>query len=136
MSKLLCLCGYVIVDQTDSLPYKAYFITDEDEESFSQSTVDTIEKFVIAWKQGTLSELFGDKFVEVHLKEGEVGDYINDVIAGSYVEHSRIIYECKQCGRIWLQSRNKDEQFFPYFPEKEERGILSSIRRDRENKKN
>ncbi len=34
MSKLRCLCGHVIVDQTDYLPYKAYFIADEDEEDF------------------------------------------------------------------------------------------------------
>lgn len=132
MSKLRCLCGHVIIDQTDALPYKAYFIADEDEENFFQSTVSAIEKFVISWKQGKLSELFGDKFVEVYLKRGEVGDYINDVIAGGHSVSSRTIYECEQCGRMWIQSRNKDEEFFPYLPEKEERGILRSIRRDRE----
>jgi hypothetical protein len=30
MSKLRCTCGHVIRDQTDNLPYKAYFVPDED----------------------------------------------------------------------------------------------------------
>lgn len=30
MSKLGCVCGHVIVDQTDQIPYKASFITDVD----------------------------------------------------------------------------------------------------------
>src|ERR1700737_3712388 len=102
MSKLLCLCGHVIVDQTDSLPYKAHFIADEDEENFFQLSVSAMEKIVTAWKQGKLSELFGDKFVEVYSKDSGLGDFFNDVLAAGYFESSRVLYECEQCGRIWI----------------------------------
>ena len=133
MSKLLCLCGHMIVDQSDYLPYKADLISDQDNEIFFQSVVNAIEKFIKSWKQGTLSELYDDEFVEVYVKEGKVGDYINDVIAAGYAAYSRTIYECEQCGRIWIQSKDKNEQFFPYWPEEDERGILRSIRKDTEN---
>ena len=132
MSKLRCFCGHVIVDQTDALPYKAIFIADENDEEFSQSTLSAIEKIVIAWKQGKLSELFGEKFAEVYPKDSELRSFLNDVLAVGYSEYSRTIYECEWCGRIWLQSRDRDEEFFPYLPEKEERGILRSIRSNRE----
>ena len=34
MSKFLCICGHIIVDQTDYMPYKGTILKDEDKEEF------------------------------------------------------------------------------------------------------
>lgn len=133
MSKLRCLCGHVIVDQTDYLPYKAYFIADEDEEDFFQSAVSAIAEFVLVREQGKLEEVYGRRFVEVYSKDSGLKDFLHDTLAAGYVGSGRELYECEQCGRICIQSRDKDEQFFPYRPEKDERGMLRSIRKEAEN---
>lgn len=130
MSKLLCICGHTIVDQTESLSYKAYFLADEDIDECIQSTADAIEKFIFAREQGKLDEFFSGTSDEVYTKDSEVGDFINGVIAAGYSVWSRDMYECEQCGRIWLASTNK-KGFFSYFPESGERGVLSSLREDR-----
>lgn len=134
MSKLRCLCGHQIIDQTDYLPYKAYFITDEDEEDVFQLTVSAIEKFILACEQDRLEEVFGQGFLEVYPKDSGLKDFLHDTLAAGYFGSSRDLYECEQCGRIWIQSRDKSGQFFPYKPEEDERGILRSIHKDTENR--
>ena len=47
MSKLGCICGHVIRDQTDFIPYKARFIRDQDSEEYYTFTSD-IEAFIEA----------------------------------------------------------------------------------------
>ncbi|WP_241775545.1 hypothetical protein [Acinetobacter venetianus] len=42
MSKLGCVCGHVIVDQTNYIPYKASFITDVDLFDFYDAVDSTI----------------------------------------------------------------------------------------------
>ena len=133
MSKLRCLCGHQIVDQADYLPYKAYLIADEDEENFFQFIVSVLEKFVLAREHGKLEEVFGGSFLEAYVKDSGLKDFLNDVLAGGYSESGRHLYECEQCGRIWIQARDKNEKFYPYMPEKDERGILRSIHKDTKN---
>jgi hypothetical protein len=130
MSKLLCLCGHTIVDQTDFLPYKAYFIADEDNEDCFQTAVKAIEKFVLERERGKLGISYGDKFAEAFSKDSEVGDFINYVLTTEYFTSHRHMYECENCGRIWLQARDKGGDYFSYYPEREEKGILRSIHKD------
>ena len=49
MSKLGCICGHVIRDQTDFIPYKARFIRDQDDESY-HAYIDDIAAFIDAIK--------------------------------------------------------------------------------------
>lgn len=52
MSKLYCVCGHVIVDQRNNLPYKAKFLPDENEEAFWSAIINIIKSFNDAKDKG------------------------------------------------------------------------------------
>jgi len=63
MSKLGCVCGHVIVDQTDQIPYKASFITDVDLFDFYDAVDDT------------MNTPLNHKHLQICMNVRNVGDY-------------------------------------------------------------
>lgn len=98
MSKFLCTCGYIIVDQTDFLPYKADFIKDKDYfamlDSFDEAVKQTFQD-KISWADWEL---------------------LANEISSAYIKNRQEILECRNCGRLWLQ-RNKENKYVSFLPE-------------------
>lgn len=88
-----CSCGYVIVDQTDELVYKASFISDLD--SFSLS--DAIKNQI-------------DSAQDIDIEENKIKLY--DEIISQMIKYSQDLYECTQCGRLWVDIKNNCFQAF------------------------
>ena len=65
MSKLGCICGHTIVDQTDNIPYKAYFIRDQDQESVS-GYADAVAAFIDAIGKGKRDQWIKEYFTEIY----------------------------------------------------------------------
>jgi hypothetical protein len=55
VSKLLCHCGHVIVDQTDALPFKGALVRDQDAEALWVRTAYVLASFVAAVRDGRRS---------------------------------------------------------------------------------
>lgn len=89
MSKLGCRCGHVIVDQTDQLPYRGSFISAVDEDNY----FDEIEAILNSLQ---------------HFDSSSAQSYnqLIDKITSAYIQNSRDIYECTQCGRVWMKTSN------------------------------
>lgn len=90
MSKLLCKCGHVIVDQTDELPHKGELIRDQDWENVwgaiaSQSELDA--------------------------------EALMDFVIGLKIKYTRDVYECQACGRLWVQIEPEENAFRSYMPD-------------------
>jgi len=101
MSKLLCDCGHVIVDQTDDLPYKAEFIPAQLEEEIFTA----LEPAII--DENSMESIAGR-------------------VSWVYASRSRSMYQCENCGRILLQ-RGKKNSFASFVPEDAHgRGILAA----------
>ncbi|QOW45847.1 MULTISPECIES: hypothetical protein [Acinetobacter] len=88
MSKLGCLCGHVIRDQTDYIPYKASFISDK----LDFAMLDELEKRIEMYK---LKMAEGKKLPDY---------YLYDSLSGVDINFRKHMYECVNCGRIWLQT--------------------------------
>ncbi|MBC9228638.1 MULTISPECIES: hypothetical protein [Acinetobacter] len=105
MSKLGCVCGHVIVDQTDQIPYKASFITDVDLFDFYEAVDNTINTSLN--HKETFSEQIIDRFIR----------------------YSADMYECTQCGRLWIGIGNN--QFKAFLPESGKYQAILNIQHDR-----
>lgn len=105
MSKLGCKCGHVIVDQTDRLPYKGSFINAVDEDSY----FDEIEAIL-------------NSLQNFNSSAAQSYSQVIDKITSAYIQNSRDIYECTQCGRLWMQTSNN--HFIPF---KSESGEYEAI---------
>lgn len=132
MAKLLCNCGHIIRDQTDYLPYKATFIPDEDNEVAVSETVKRIAQFIQAIESGQKEAYFQGHYGEIRKYEDDMS-LLWDLI--SYLDvFSRLIYECENCGRLWIQKHKELDHniYSSYLPEMDIRGVLKSQREQRD----
>jgi len=124
MSKLLCLCGHVIVDQTNSLPYKADFFADEDDEAWFGGMVDLCSQTIRTREAGRELMVGGTPFSEIYGRNADVSVYVNDMLSMFSERFRRQMYECPVCGRLWVQSRPEKNEYASFWPETSMRGIL------------
>ncbi|AWL28859.1 hypothetical protein DJ533_09905 [Acinetobacter defluvii] len=99
MSKLGCECGYVIRDNTDDLPHKASFIPDK----LDYQMLDEIKTRIENYKE------------KLNLGEKVYDDYLFDLISTVDLKFRKDIYECINCGRLWLQTASGN--FISYLSE-------------------
>src|SRR5690348_11743201 len=126
MSRLGCTCGNSIPDHTDFLPYKAYIREDEDTEKPIELLADVLERFWAAREQGRLADFLrecahsrsnGDMAAEwevTYYQDKPLSDVLAHLIFPFWNNYDRTIYECEECGRLWIQvGRNR---FVAYLP--------------------
>jgi len=128
MSKLKCICGHNIVDQTDFLSYKAEYFSDEDNELYYGKLTSFLEKLVKEPTQDREDQFADGRFTEKHSSRLALSDEINDFLAGLRMIFAHDMYECEQCGRLWIQPDPARNELVPYLPETNQRGILKSHR--------
>jgi hypothetical protein len=125
--KFLCTCGHVIRDQTDYLHYKAQFIPDEDEEADFSVVAKALEAFITARETGNQEDFLHNHFGEDYPKDLDTESIISDLLAG-VTRSARFIYECENCGRVFIQKqRGYGENVYGiYMPEGDTRNVLQS----------
>jgi hypothetical protein len=127
--KFKCFCGNIIRDQTDNLPYKARYFADEDYEATYGDLVTFLAHLVEATAKG---EQAAFRETYPNPKELDIAAFISDNIAGFQARFGRFLYECEQCGRLWLQYDRRRNLYAPYTPETEIRGVLRSQEKEDE----
>jgi hypothetical protein len=125
MSKLVCRCGYSVVDQTDFLPHKAEVLSDQDSERIWDAAADAIADFFAqngddARRTWTTSHL--------HTRGGadiDASSVVYQIMKRGPHRLGRTLYECSACGRLWLQARPGENRWVSYSPDEPgERGVL------------
>lgn len=131
--KLECVCGNMIRDQTDNIPYKARFIADEDHILFWEGLVDTVLALIKARDEGKLAE-FVDTFWAPGVARRTDLSKLDFLVLRVVVRFGRlqnVMYECERCGRLWIEELPDESGavgFLSYLPETPARGALRSHR--------
>ena len=125
MAKIRCKCGYIIVDQTDKLPYKGYILPDTEIDKISTALINTIDSLDEANKLGKRLEWIKNNFhlppYPTDLKDSSM---IYDKITSELVDKTQDIFECNNCGRILIQIGQTNE-FKTFCPDTNDtKGIL------------
>lgn len=113
MSKITCNCGHIIVDQTDSLQYKASYLRDQDVEDYYRR-FDEVGNFLEALKKGERVAWIHNHFGKEYPTNLDDKSIIHDIIW----RYESTIYECEQCGRLLVQKWDVNS-YFSFFPEDE-----------------
>jgi hypothetical protein len=138
MSKLGCLCGHTIRDQTDFLPYKARILADEDTEKPREILAAALVDCLNAQQEGRLREFLIDfnqryaghtpetatNWVDHFVHLDNLREVLEHVLYPFWNNYDRAIFECDRCGRLWVELPN--DNFVSYTPETEVRGVLTS----------
>jgi hypothetical protein len=117
MSKLGCICGHVIRDQTDDIPYKARFIRDQDYEGFFAYAGD-IAAFIAAIQADQRSQWIKQYFSDSYPTDIPNASILNDILVNYKVEFEGDLYQCENCGRVKIQVQDKN-LFASFAPEDE-----------------
>lgn len=137
MGKLGCICGHVMYDQTDFLPYKARILADEDTQKPIEILADLLARYVEAREQGRGAEIIreaiiregeGEAWAEEQTPQIEkkpLHEVFFDLIFPFWNRYDRQIFECEQCGRLWVQYES-ERRFVAYMPESDKRHVLWS----------
>jgi hypothetical protein len=115
MSKLGCICGHVIRDQTDSIPYKARFIRDQDDEAHSDY-IEIVNTFIEAIKVNKRTQWITNYFSATYPTTLSDASVIADIISGYDLNFQSILYQCENCGRVKIQVQDKN-LFSSFAPE-------------------
>lgn len=88
--KFNCVCGNRINDTTDYLPYKAYFIPDQDWFAMLNVLRDAIDS------------------------AGQSGTPTSEEVEKRLWEFSQIAWQCEECARVYLEAPGKHLYRFSY----------------------
>lgn len=114
MSKFGCTCGHTIRDQTDCLPYRGDLLKDQDWAAFFVGTREALTGFLAGVRSGDLSE-WHRKWP--WLKGWDDEDIVASLLDWHWGKYRIVVYECEQCGRLWVQTGTKSDFFVPFLRE-------------------
>lgn len=126
MSKLKCRCGHIIVDQTDNLTYKADILPDQSFDRFLDSIDLIIKEFLNAEKNNDRQEWIKRNFNADYPDNLNDSQMLGDLVTNRYTNLFKKIYQCENCGRLFIQERNGENKFISFHPDKSDwKDILS-----------
>lgn len=114
MSKLKCICENIIIDQTDDLSYKAYFVRDQNIEKLFDA-IDVIELYIKAIETNKREEWQRD-FYKANMKILKDSNVVSDILTGFRGKFESVMYQCENCGRLHIQ-RGDENEFVLFKPE-------------------
>lgn len=101
--KIKCLCGNVLRDQTDFVPFKARLIPDQDTDDLAG---------------------FAEKKIEQAPKHSPAGA----IVLSAIFQHSRTLYQCRNCGRIYVDDPEGGDTMQVFRPETNDwKKVLASL---------
>jgi hypothetical protein len=113
--KIDCPCGNVLRDQTDYLPYKAYFVADQDFEDL----LDGIKQ--------QLAEIFTQAAGTP--AAADPAQLLGRVLWAAMPSRRRIMYQCRNCGRLCLDDPDDPRDLQWFKPDDDEwKLVLASVR--------
>lgn len=108
MSKLGCVCGHIITDQTDNISYKANFLRDQDFDEYAGKYTDDIASFINAVKDGRRDEWVKKYFSETYPTNISDSSIVFDIVSRQNMIFEGDLYQCEKCGRIKIQVQDKN----------------------------
>lgn len=127
MGKLRCICGHIIVDQTDNISYKGYILSDTSVDEVSDLLTDNIDSLIEANNKNEKLNWIKNNFsvppYPIDLKDSSM---IHDLLSSKLIEKIQNIFECEKCRRIAIQV-GQTNKFSFYSPDSDKsKGILDS----------
>ncbi len=129
MSTLGCRCGYTIRDDMYNLSYKGRIRRDQDEDFFHETVTRQLVLLMAATSPEGREAWISHNFLPGYPQDADNEGMISDFLWGLEVRLMVILYECENCGRLWLQEEPGSDKYVPYSPEiREPHRLLASTR--------
>lgn len=133
MSHMLCTCGHDMPDNTDKLPYAgfAYVLRDQSTDQFWDEVYQDIASFATALAEDRRDAWITERFGERYPHGLANPSVLEDLITGLFGERSLALFQCENCGRLWVQEELYSSLYRPFHPEGEWRDTLAVKKTDK-----
>jgi len=115
--KFACRCGHTITDQTDALPYKGFVSRDKFEEQDFARATHRVTAFLEACMSGARTEWLQQTFGAQYPVELSTESILFDLMYTDLDRHRLSLYQCAQCGRLWLENWRLPGSDLSFLPE-------------------
>ena len=120
MSKIGCKCGNTIINQADNLRYKGDIIPDCGMDEIFDKLYELIDSLVEAIKSNKRDEWMRVNGLNPpYPSDVSPSGMINDLFFVNYLDKTKEVFQCENCGRILIQ-KGKSDQYISFKPETEE----------------
>lgn len=128
MGKIGCNCGDTILDRADNLSYKADIIPDTGQDALFDRLDELIDSFVEAVKKNEKEGwMRHNNLTAPYPQDLSASSMINDLFYNHYLDKTKEIFQCENCGRILIQ-KSKTNQFISFRPETEDwKDVLNKL---------
>lgn len=117
MGKLSCKCGHVIRDTHYDLPYKGHVRRDQDDEYSFDVITHELALLTEALVSGKRDEWIDRNFLPAYPRDVSVESLISDYLSGFDERFVLQVFECENCGRLWVQEQPQADSYFSYSPD-------------------
>ena len=128
MGKFQCTCGHVIRDTHYDLPYKGSVRRDQDDEYFWDVVTRELALLTEAIVGGRREEWISRNFLPGYPRNVSTEGLISDYLSGFNEKFLLQIFECENCGRLWIQEQPQTDIFLSYRSDGGFKGVLASAR--------
>jgi hypothetical protein len=122
--KFACPCGHAISDTTDFLPYKGYITPDESWEDWLDTFSSALRDLADYHATGAVTPWMTKMMNILGARASDHRELLSETMLQWSAKFSRPIYECTECGRLFVDPGSKSNQMLSYKPEDDTRGIL------------
>lgn len=98
-------------DQSDHLPYKAYYITDINYEKFYDSIANDISNYILSITQNQKDSWINKYFGEEYPIDLENDLVISDIISRYTMKYESNVYQCPQCNNIFFEDKETTRMY-------------------------
>jgi hypothetical protein len=114
--KISCICGNVLRDQTDHIPYKAHFVADQD-----------YEDLIVGIEQQLAGILMQGPGTPTATDQTQL---LDSILWDAMRSYTRTMYQCSNCGRICLEDPDDPRELQWFKPEdnRQWKRVLASIK--------
>ncbi len=117
MDKMLCQCGKAISDVVYPCPTEGTIIGQEDYEVLCRTFVEQTNSFFDAVQQSQRAEWLDEHFGNEYPQKTKNGDVVPDIFNLHMAPRSLCIADCKNCGRLWIQTSPGKNEYRSFLPD-------------------
>ncbi|MBT5021103.1 MAG: hypothetical protein HON04_20420 [Planctomicrobium sp.] len=117
MGKFGCTCGNIISDVIAPNDVTGFVLSDKSSEIFCESISDVIGDFFNHFNADTIEEWRAKHFNEMYPTSEPLGEMIHDVLFSRLMDVTLGMFECDECGRLWVQESPTVNKYKAYSPD-------------------
>jgi len=117
MGKFGCTCGHAISDVIEPNEVTGQVLSNRCYDAYFDQVSDWIEEFIVYREAGDLEPWLMKRFGEKYPRSLPISSIIHDILTGRFIELTLAMYECDECGRLWIQEEPGKNVYHGYSPD-------------------